>query len=382
MDIIRIAIVGGGIGGMAAALALQRSGQHVVVYERSPQFREIGAGLIITANARRALQALGVDEALAAISSCEPLHHTCNYATGEVLRTLSNESLRERFGLHTLGVHRADLHSVMRDAVQRNDPTCLRPGHAFVRLDQDPAGVTLAFENGATDRVDVVIGADGNASAVRSFLFPGEAPRFNGQVAYRALVPMDRVPAKLRELGMAMNPSPRRYLLHYPLRGGQIMNVIGCGQSEGWEEEGWSIPAENEAFATAYADFAPIIVELIRAIPPGALFKWGLRDREPLADWVTGRVAMLGDAAHPMTPFLGQGACLALEDAVLLGRAFAVAEHPEQALQRYEAARKTRGNGVQLASREEGRALQDPSIARRSAVDRGLLEYDPATTPV
>jgi salicylate hydroxylase len=190
------------------------------------------------------------------------------------------------------------------------------------------------------------------------------------------------VPARLRELRMAMNPSPKRYVLHYPLRGGRIMNVIGCGQSDAWEEEGWSIPAENEAFASAYADFAPDIVELIRAIPPGALFKWGLRDREPLEQWVYGRVAMLGDAAHPMTPFLGQGACLALEDALLLGRAFAVAADPLEALHRYEAARKPRGNAVQLASREEGRALQDPSIPRRAAVDRGLLEYDPVTTPV
>ncbi len=382
MKLDHIAIVGGGIGGLAAALALQRAGHRVVVHERSQEPREIGAGLIITANARRALAALGVDDRLAAMSSCEPFHHTCDYATGEIRKALSNDSLRERFGVHTLGVHRGDLHTVLLDAVRANDPGCLRTGHAFARLDQDADGVTVAFQNGATDRADVVIGADGNASAVRSFLAPGEATRFNGQVAFRALIPMDRVPARPRELRMAMNPSPKRYLLHYPLRNGTIMNVIGCGQSEAWEEEGWSIPATNETFAQAYADFAPDLVEMIHAIPPGELFKWGLRDREPMAQWVIGRVGMLGDAAHPMTPFLGQGACLALEDALLLGRAFAVATTPQEALQRYEAARKPRGNGVQLMSREEGRALQDPTIARRTAVDRGLLEYDPVTTPV
>ena len=179
-----------------------------------------------------------------------------------------------------------------------------------------------------------------------------------------------------------MHPAPKRYLLHYPLRGGRIMNLIGCGQAANWEEEGWAIPATNDEFAAAYADVAPHLLDLIRNIPPGALFKWGLRDREPLATWVLGRVAMLGDAAHPMTPFLGQGACIAIEDGLVLGRAFASSATVQEALQRYEAARKTRGTNVQLWSREEGQALQDPLKPRRTAVDRGLLDYDPASVVV
>jgi salicylate hydroxylase len=181
---------------------------------------------------------------------------------------------------------------------------------------------------------------------------------------------------------MAMHPAPKRYLLHYPLRGGRIMNLIGCGQSASWEEEGWAIPATNAEFANAYSDFAPDILTLIRNVPPGALFKWGLRDREPLKTWTLGRVTMLGDAAHPMTPFLGQGACMAIEDALLLGRAFAASETVHEALARYEAARKTRGTNVQLWSREEGQALQDPNRTRRTAHDRGLLDYDPVAVPV
>ena len=179
-----------------------------------------------------------------------------------------------------------------------------------------------------------------------------------------------------------MHAGPKRYLLHYPLRGGRIMNLIGCGQAAAWEEEGWAIPATNEEFAEAYADFAPDLVELIHNIPPGALFKWGLRDRDPLKSWVLGRVAMLGDAAHPMTPFLGQGACIAIEDALLLGRAFAASASVTEALRRYEDARKERGTNVQLWSREEGLALQDPTLPRRSAVDRGLLDYNPASVSV
>jgi salicylate hydroxylase len=382
MDVKRIIIIGGGIGGLAAALALQRRGFRIAVYERAPEIREIGAGLIITPNARRALNDLGVDEALEAASSCVAVMHSCDYATGATVRAVQNAQIVKQHGMATLQVHRADLHSLLMEAVLANDPEALHPGHEFVALEQDETGVSVTFSNAASDRADVLIGADGNASTVRSFLFPGEATKFNGQVAFRALVPDELVPPSARRLQMAMHPAPKRYLLHYPLRRGSIMNLIGCGQSDLWEEEGWSIPATNAEFANAYSDFAPDLVTLIRNIPSGALFKWGLRDREPLKTWTVGRVTMLGDAAHPMTPFLGQGACMAIEDALLLGRAFAASETLREALQRYEAARKTRGTNVQLWSREEGLALQDPGRTRRSAADRGLLDYDPASVPV
>jgi salicylate hydroxylase len=381
MDAKRIIIVGAGIGGLSAALALQRRGFKVAVYERAPEIREIGAGLLVTANARRALVDLGVDDALQAASSCVRTMYTCNYATGAVIREDQNERIVRQHGMATLQVHRADLHGFLMDAVRANDSEALRPGHEFLALEQDATGASVAFANGASDRADALIGADGNASAVRSFLFPGEAARFNGQVAFRALIPDELVPPSVRKMQMAMYQAPKRYLLHYPLRGGRIMNLIGCGQSDSWEEEGWAIPATNDEFANTYSDFAPDIVTLIRNIATGALFKWGLRDREPLKTWTIGRVTMLGDAAHPMTPFLGQGACIAIEDGLVLGRAFAAAGTVHEALRRYEAARKTRGTNVQLWSREEGLTLQDPTRPRRTAADRGLLDYDPVTAP-
>ena len=382
MEIRRIIIVGGGIGGLAAGLALQRRGFKITVYERAAEFREFGAGLIVTANARRALRDLGVDAQLEAASSCVPLRSTCNYATGEVLDEVSTDQIAQRYGIASLQVHRADLHGILLKAVRANDPAALHSGHAFVSLTQDATTVKVSFANGASEEADAVIGSDGNASAVRSDLFPGEATHFNGQVAFRALIPDELVPPDVHRQRMVMHPAPKRYLLHYPLRGGRTMNLIGCGQAANWEEEGWAIPATNDEFAAAYADVAPHLLALIRNIPPGALFKWGLRDREPLATWVLGRVAMLGDAAHPMTPFLGQGACIAIEDALVLGRAFEASATVHEALNRYEAARKMRGTNVQLWSREEGRALQDPSRPRRSAVDRGLLEYDPVSVSV
>jgi len=374
-----VIVIGGGIGGMATALSLQRRGFSVQVYERAKEIREVGAGVVITANARRALRDLGVDAQLEAISSTIDVFHTCHFATGEVLRAVSKEDISRKVGMASLGVYRADLHSVLMQAVLANDPDCLNAQSEFASLTQDAAGVTVHFANGASARADVVVGADGNASAVRSFLFPQEAPQFAGQIAFRSLIPMDLVPDSVRERCSIMSAGPGRYLLSYPLRGGRLMNLIGLVQSGTWEEEGWTTPATKEEFAQAFAGFEPDLIELIHRIPEGEVFKWGLRDREPLQQWTVGRVTMLGDAAHPMTPFLGQGACMAIEDGLILGRAFAASSTITEALQRYEEARKPRGTMVQLASREEGQTLQDPSRKRRTAQDRGLMDYDPVS---
>jgi salicylate hydroxylase len=337
--------------------------------------------VIIWPNARRALRDLGIDEALRAISSDVRTSYFCDYATGVIRDGRWGEQLVSQHGMGNLQVHRGDLHGLLLQAVLANDADAVHEAHAFVRLAEDADGVTAEFANGARVRCHTLIGADGNASSVRTFVFPGEAPVFTGQVSFRALIPWNLLPATIAERQYAMYPGPQRMLLHYPLRGGRIMNLIGTGRSATWEEEGWSIPATNDEFAAAYSDFAPDVVAMIRAIPPGALFKWGLRDREPLARWTKGSVTMLGDAAHPMTPFLGQGACIAIEDGLVLGRAFELSGSVEEALARYEAARRVRGTNVQLWSREQGRNLQ-ASRKGETAVERGLLDYDPATTPV
>lgn len=378
----RVVIIGGGIGGLALALGLQRRSIAVAVYERASELREIGAGIIMQPNGRKGLVDLGVDTAVAAVSSCMRTLHACHYATGEILAATPNEAIAARYGLASLAVHRADLHGVLLAAVRANDADAVHAAHEFHALEQDADGVTVRFTNGASVRAGVVVGADGNGSAVRSFLFPGEPARFNGQVAFRAVLPIEVVPPLVTERELAMHRGPRRYLLHYPLRGGRLMNLIGCGHTDTWEEEGWSIPATNDQFLDAYGDFAPHLLELIAAVPDGELFKWGLYDRAPLARWTVGRVAMLGDAAHPMTPFLGQGAAMAVEDAVVLARALAASATVAEAFARYQAVRCERGNNVARWSLEEGRALQDPTIPNKGAAGYGLLDYDPATVAV
>jgi salicylate hydroxylase len=209
---------------------------------------------------------------------------------------------------------------------------------------------------------------------------------YTGQVAFRALLPMADVPASIKERPFAMFVGVNRVLLHYPLRHRTIMNVIGVGREPTWQEEGWRISAAVEEFANLYSDLYPAALQLIRAISRGSLFKWGLRDREPLERYTKGRVTMLGDAAHPMTPFLGQGACMAIEDAMVLGRAFAVANTFQEAFAIYENVRKERANGVQLASRQQADEIQ--GVTKRganpgvNADDRGLYLYNPVTAPL
>ena len=290
----RILIIGAGIGGLTAALALQQRGFKPMVYERSSMAREVGAGVILWQNARRALRDLGIDEALAKTSLEISTAYFCDYATGKVLEVRSAERLVQQHGMGDLRVHRADLHDLLLQAVTRNDADAVHPGHEFARLTQSGDAIEVEFTNGALARCDVMIGADGNSSAVRSQIFPGEKPVFTGQVAFRALIPWNLLPPAIAQRPNALYPGPQRMLVHHPVRRQQMMYVSGIGRSATWEEEGWSIPAAVEEFATAYSDFAPEIVAMIRSIPPGSLFKMGLRDREPLATWTKGRVTMLG----------------------------------------------------------------------------------------
>ena len=308
------------------------------------------------------------------------------FESGEVLKIRTNTDFLERFGAGYHHVHRGDLHAALALAVRQNDPDCVFLGYRFEALTQDSEQVVAKFTNGKTYASDVLIGCDGNASNVRACLFGDEMVNYTGQVAFRALVPMANVPIAIKERPFAMFVGTNRYFLHYPLRHRTTLNVIAVGREPSWQEEGWRIPATLEEFADLYSDLYPPALQLIHAISPGTLFKWGLRDREPLPQYSKGRVSMLGDAAHPMTPFLGQGACIAIEDAVVLGRSFAAAHSIQEAFFIYESTRKERANGVQLASRRQADELQGvtPKGANpgADAMDRGLYSYDPVSAPL
>ena len=320
----QISIVGAGIGGLSAALALQHFGYRVRVFEQARELREFGAGVVISPNAMHALNFLGVGEKVAPEAGPAGVYVSRHFETGEVLKTRPNDYM-EKFGAAYHQVHRADLQAALASAVLRNEPDCVRLGYCFELLTQNSERVVATFTNGETVTSDVLISCDGGASKVRACVFGDEVVNYAGQVAFRALVPMADVPAGLNEHPFAMFVGAKRYFLHYPLRHRTIMNVIAVGREPKWQDEGWRIPRHRRG----------ILKPLRRSLSPGAathsrdfsgtVFKWGLRDREPLAQYTKGRVTTLGDAAHPMTPFLGQGACLAIEDAMVLGRAFVAA---------------------------------------------------------
>lgn len=387
MKASRITIVGGGIGGLSAALALQHYGYRVSVFEQARELREIGAGVTITPNAMHALNFLGVGVKVASEAGPTEAYLIRHFQTGKIVKTRANGTdYVERFGADYHQVHRADLHAALADAVLRNDSHCVFLDHRFDSLTQESGQIAATFTNGETIASDVLIGCDGAASKVRANVFGDEVVNYTGQIAFRALLPMANVPAGITKLPFAMFVGDNRVLLHYPLRHRTIMNVIGVAREPRWQDEGWTIPATMEEFANLFGDFHPDALDLIRAIAPGTLFKWGLRDREPLQQYAKGRVVMLGDAAHPISPFLGQGACIAIEDAMVLGRTFAAAGTYEEAFGIYENARKDRANGIQLASRQQADEIQ--GVTRRganpgaNADDRGLYLYNPVTAPL
>lgn len=387
MKVSRISIVGGGIGGLSAALVLQHFGYRVSLFEQARELKEIGAGVTITPNAMHALDFLGVGERVANEAGPTEAYLIRHFQTGDVIKIrATGTDYVERFGADYHQVHRADLHAALADAVFRNDSNCVFLGHRFESLTQESRQVVAAFANGRTIASDLLVGCDGAASKVRACVFGDEAVNYTGQVAFRALLPMATVPAGVAKMPFAMFVGINRVLLHYPLRHRTIMNVVGVAREPRWAEEGWTIPATMEEFANLYSDFYPDALRLIRAISPGTLFKLGLRDREPLQRYTKGRVTMLGDAAHPMSPFLGQGACMAIEDALVLGRAFVAAKAPEEAFALYEAARKERANGVQLASRQQADEIQGVTKSGANpganADDRGLYLYNPVTVPL
>ncbi len=379
-----VIIIGAGIGGLAAALSLQRHGMRASVYEQAPELREFGAGLMVTPNAMHALDFLGVGDAIAATSNVSAGLLIKHYRTGEALEHRSHgDAYRLKYGAGYFQVHRADLHNALSAAVLANDSGCIHLAHTFTNLAQNDSGVVARFANGVVASADALVGCDGGRSAVRDKVHDSAPVAYTGQVSFRALVPAASLAQELRMPSRCLYIGPGRMFLHYLLRKDSVMNIVANARQPRWEAEGWAIRAEVSELLELYGDFHPQVLRMIESIEPDALFKWGLRDREPLPQWTIGRVSTLGDAAHPMSPFLGQGAVMAIEDGTVLGRCFAKASTAEEALALYERARRQRANAVQLESREQASALQGSHLENfnpgRNAEDRGLFDYDPAT---
>lgn len=386
---LHVLIVGAGIGGLTTALALQKAGIRVSIYEQASALAEVGAGLTVASNGSLVLQHLGlraVLEDLAVVPGHGAVKH---YRTGKTLVDIPRGATQiERFGAPYCQIHRNDLHQALVAAVRSADSNCLHLNCTLEDFGQDTNGVTALFNKSRTARADLLVGCDGIRSTVRARLFGTEEPRFTGYVAWRGLIPMERMTEAMIVPDSAVWIGPGHFLTRYKIRRGELLNYVGIARTNSWVEEGWSVRSTVETLLAEFRDFEPVARSILMATPPDQCFKWGLFDRDPLPTWTSGRVTLLGDAAHPITPFLGQGAVMALEDALLFARAVVAASSVSEALARYEKARVSRANHVLLASRENGVHLTttDPDCydaeTHRNEESLDLASYNAVTTPV
>ncbi|MDX2144990.1 MAG: FAD-dependent monooxygenase [Rhodospirillaceae bacterium] len=390
-------IVGAGIGGLALGIGLKRLGHAVKIVEAAPRLVEIGAGISISPNAAHALTYLGLGGFLESRADTPSRTAIVHYKTGMVLRAASiGDDFVERYGAKYYQIHRADLHEGLVNALTSLDPGGIAVGHAVTGLRQTDTGVDVTCKDGTTFRADFVIGCDGLRSTVRAACFATTAPRWTGQVAYRATLDAARVRPYLSAGPTAVTVGPAHMVTRYLMRHGRMVNLVAIAQSEAWKEEGWSHPATVAELLAEHEGWNADILGLIEAAPPDSLFKWALFDRDPLDTWVNGRVALLGDAAHPMLPFLGMGAAMALEDAVVLTRCVENFGTTGAALTAYQATRLERANATVLASRAQGQLLQNadpdaqnwgakPSIDneewRRYGYNPATIELAPGARP-
>lgn len=357
-----VLVAGGGIGGMAAALALTRQGFAVQVLEQAHRLGEIGAGIQLGPNAFAAFDALGIGaQARArAVHTDEMVMHD---ALDETLvgRIPTGEAFRARFGNRYAVIHRADVHGALLEAAQGSDRIRVATGTSVQQVEQDAAGVTAIDQHGVRHRGLFLVGADGVKSAVRR-RFVGDEARVSGHVVYRAVVEREDFPADLRWNAASIWVGPDCHLVHYPLRGGEQYNVVVTFHSR--EREQWGVrEGSREEVRSYFEGICPRARRLIDL--PKDWKRWATADREPIAQWTFGRVALLGDAAHASLQYLAQGACMALEDAVTLGEALRVHRTDlGAALALYERSRVARTARVVLCAREMGRIFHAKGVER------------------
>jgi salicylate hydroxylase len=380
----RILIIGGGLGGTAVALALVQRGFEVGVYEQAPVFREVGAGLTLLPSAMRALDSLGVWEDVRQASSGSSAVALLHYETGEMIAGIYNPDWRAHPADRETGGHsyRPDVHRILTDALRERAPQALHPGYRLVGLQQDAEGVTARFANGEQAAADLLLGCDGIRSSVRSIAFCPDAPVFAGQVCFRFMIPVAGVERHLSAGRAAGYMGPGRSFLRYGVRNGTLLNCVALVQTDSWQREGWTTAAAREEVLQHFGSWHPDIIGLIEGAPDEAFVKWGAFERPVLPTWHSGRIALLGDAAHAMLPFLGLGAATAIEDAIVLARALEAFDDHATAFQRYEAARIERTARVAAQSRRQGEVIQADDPRRYLAAnpptrDRTLTDYDP-----
>lgn len=357
-----VLVAGGGIGGLAAALALVRRGFKVKVFEQAPEIGEIGAGIQLGPNAFHAFDALGVGEKArgrAVYTDYMVMHDAIDeYQVGKIP---TDENFRKRFGNPYAVIHRVDVHLSLLEGAQETGQVEFQTSTRIERVEQDADSVTIYDQHGNAYKGQALIGADGVKSVVRQ-QYVGDPARVTGHVVYRAVVDKKDFPVDLQWNAASIWVGPNCHLVHYPLRGGEQYNVVVTFHSRDKEE--WGVrEGSKEEVQSYFQGICPKARQLIDL--PKSWKRWATADREPIGQWTYGRATLLGDAAHPTTQYMAQGACMAIEDAVTLGEALRVHDNDwTKALDLYQRSRVARTARIVLSSREMGRIYHAKGVER------------------
>ena len=372
----RIAIVGAGLGGLAAAIALRQQGFDVQVYEQAPELAEFGAGINISPNSVKFFHAVGLADKLHTVSS-EPVGLTWrDWGSGEIHNCLPFVDFEQRYGAKYYVVHRSDLHRLLAEAVPQSS---IHVGKRCAKVESRNGSVGLTFADGTSAEADVAIGCDGIRSAVRSSLFGGEGPRYAGTMCWRALAPTDAFPQDYHDRHVNQWSGDGGFVISYYIRQDKFINFVCVRQQPGWTEQSWSVPSSVEEMLAAF----PRAGEHLRSMMGAATScsKWGQFTGEHAPQWTKDRVTLLGDSAHAMLATFGQGANMAFEDAYVLAQWLrASADDPHAALTGYESVRKPRATWVQQLSRTEVRFKKQASTWDRLRREYVFLTRHGSTT--
>ncbi len=359
----RIAVVGAGMAGLTAALALSRAGARIALYERAPSFEEVGAGLQISPNASRVLIGLGLGDRLLG-ASVRPTGISLRRGDSgaRLARIPLGEAAEHRWGAPYVVIHRADLQQILVEAVTAADAVELRQAERITGLSGD-GPFELTADDERHGPFDAVLGADGIWSTVRGFTMGERAPRYSGKVAWRTTVDPAALPEGLDPLETGTWLGTDAHLVHYPVRNGSETNIVAV-TTDPWREPGFSAPGEPREVIERFSRWDERVQRLVRAAPRWT--KWALADRDPVYHWGDGAVTLSGDAAHPMLPFLAQGASMAIEDAWVLAQCLREAASPGAAFRRYEAQRAPRVARAQKTARRNGEIFHMGAIMSRA----------------